>query len=1000
MTTPKNQYWKSLEHLENSEAFQDLYVRAFPEEHQDASIPVSRRDFLRFMGASVALAGATGCRRPVEHIVPYVRQPEEIIPGVPLRYATTITTGEEAVGVVVESHEGRPTKIEGNPLHPGSGGGANSLHQASILNLYDPDRIKRSPDTWSDFLDFWRDSHGAAAAAGGAALAVISEASCSPSLTRLKSAFKKAFPAARWATYEAVSDETVHAGVEAATGKRQRLRYHYDRASVVVALDADFLLCETDNVANSRGFAEQRRIRNRGGSMNRLYSVESAFTVTGAMADHRLRLRSADIMAFAETIARRLADHSIAVPGLDALGHGLTPVDDTFVTALVSDLVANKGKSLLVAGRRQPAEVHALVYSLNAALNNIGSSVSCIAATDRETPDLADFAALVREMASGKVNTVIILDGNPVFNAPADLNFTDAMKAVENSVHLSSIANETTQLADWHIRKSHYLESWGDARAGDGTLSLVQPLIAPLGESRSTIELLYLLVHGKEKSGFETVRETWKAIIRSGDFERTWRKVLHDGVLAGSALPESSPSVDLSSLTALLKARARSGADTSGVEAVFLASPAVYDGRFANNAWLQELPDTMTKLVWDNAAVMSPSTAEKFGIDRHRHDGLKPVDHHMIRITANGRSIELPIFLLPGHADDSISVYLGYGRRDGGRVANGVGVNTYTLRTLNAPNFVTGVQAETTGEMYKLSTTQNHHSMEGRPLIRETSLAAYRDGGELHPALIEGPPLKSLWKDHNYSQGNQWGMTVDLNLCTGCNACVIACQSENNIPVVGKKDAGYGRELHWIRIDRYFSGDENNPQAVHQPIPCMHCENAPCEQVCPVQATNHDKSGLNVMVYNRCIGTRYCSNNCPFKVRRFNFFNYTKATPESAKMANNPDVTVRSRGVMEKCTYCLQRINESRIKAKLDGKPLRDGDVVTACEQTCPVDAIVFGDIADPQSRVSVAKSQDRNYVLVGEINVRPRTSYLGKLRNPHPTLAAATPAEHHSDAH
>lgn len=989
--TPK-QYWRSLDDLHDSPAMRELRARRFPDTEGDLGYAVSRREFLRLMGASAALAGFAGCRRPVEHIVPYVNQPEQVVPGNPRQYATTMTVGLDACGVVVESHEGRPTKVEGNELHPDSMGKASAIHQAAVLSLFDQDRPQHplrsgQQATWQEFLDFWRARYSDESGRQGAGLAVVSESFASPTLSRLRAEFISTFPKARWVTYEPISDENIFTGIKAATEAELRLVHRYDQADVIVSLDADFLMTDTNMVANTHRFAQGRVVSGRSDDMNRLYVAESGFSVTGAMADHRLRLQTSQIPRVAALLAIELQRLGAELGQLAISGNVATEgIDNKWIVAAAKDLLQAKSKSIVVAGRRQPPAVHALVVAINEALGNNGTMIEYRDAVDVAFPDRNALAELAREIDAGGVKTVIVLGGDPVYNAPADLNFSQALGRVETTIHLGAYCNETSKASTWHIPQSHFLEEWGDARASDGSLSLIQPLIAPLFASKSAIELLQLIVTGSEISGYDAVRRSWSKLLPELTFETQWRRVLHDGILANSASPAVQPRVQWSAVNNLL-ASAPLASSSAGLELVFQPSPAIYDGRFVNNSWLQELPDPTTKLVWDNAAIMNLATAAKVGINTSTFGRLDTREYEMVSIRHEGHAVEAPVFIVPGYADDSIGIYLGYGQKSVGRVGNGTGVNAYTLRTSAQPDVALGVTVTRTANSYPLSNTQNYHSMEGRPLLREVSFAEYKTGAELQPPLVDGPALVPLWKEHEYKQSPQWGMTIDLNLCTGCNACIIACQSENNIPVVGKKEAGYGREMHWIRLDRYYAGDASNPQMNFQPVPCMHCENAPCEQVCPVAATSHDRQGLNVMTYNRCIGTRYCSNNCPYKVRRFNFYNFTYKTPEIQKMANNPDVTVRSRGVMEKCTYCLQRISEAGIGAKLKGVPLRDGDVRTACQQTCPAGAIVFGDILDGGSQVAQKKQNDRNYVILGEWHTKPRTSYLGKLRNPNPEL-------------
>ena len=970
-------YWRSLAQIEDRPEFRDALEREFPEGASELPEGVTRREMITLLGASLSLAGLAGCiRRPVEEIVPYVTAPEDLVPGIPQQYATTMPFRRSAYGLIVESHEGRPTKIEGNPAHPSTLGASSTRIQASVLGLYDPDRSQSlmsqgERKAWSDFVTAWGELAKAHEADGGAGLAILSESFSSPTLARLATALRARYPKLQWATYDAVSDENRLAGVKQATGRDLDVMLRFDRATVILALDADPLLTDPEMVRHARGFADGRRAGASGGTMNRLYAVEGVFSLTGAMADHRLPLESRQIAAFVAALARRIGAAGAAG---DPAG-----VDAHWIDVVAKDLQANRGTGLIVAGDRQPAAVHAAVCALNTALGNTGKTVSYFETRDAVLPSASSLAALVTAMNAGTVKTLVVVGGNPVFDAPADLDFAAAMAKVPTSIALGHNLDETSAKATWHIPRAHYLESWGDARALGGPLSVVQPLILPLYGGKSVVEVLGLMLEGKDRPGYDIVQETWKPIL-GADFEKKWNRVLHDGLLAGSELPEVAPT-----LAAQPAAAAAAPAAGTGLEVVFLSSPALHDGRFANDGWLQELPDSLTKLTWDNPALMSPGTAANLGL----------ANEDWVRVDYAGRSLELAVWLQPGMKDGVIALTLGYGRTHAGRIGSGVGFNAFALRGSNAPGFDGGVTVTKVARTYKMSTTQNHGSMEGRPIVRESTLAQLRSKdaaghgeGSALGVFPEHTENFSLWKEHAYDQGYQWGMTIDLNTCIGCNACVTACQSENNIPVVGKVQVSKGREMHWLRVDRYFSGDPSgNTEVVFQPLPCMHCEDAPCEQVCPVAATVHDAQGLNVMVYNRCIGTRYCSNNCPYKVRHFNFFNFTKDTPESLKLAMNPDVTVRSRGVMEKCTYCTQRINRSKIDAKLAGRELKDGDVKTACQQACPAGAIEFGNLRDPESRVVKAKADARNYSLLAELNTKPRTTYLSKVRNPHPDL-------------
>jgi MoCo/4Fe-4S cofactor protein with predicted Tat translocation signal len=1001
-------YWRSLAQIEDRPEFRTFVEREFPEGASELPEGITRRDMMMLLGASLSLAGLAGCRRPVEEIVPYVTAPEEIVPGIPRYYATTMPFHRSAYGLIVESHEGRPTKIEGNPAHPSTLGASSSRVQASVLGLYDPDRSqsitqKGARKSWADFVTAWGELAKAHAADGGARLAVLSESFSSPTLARLVSELRTRFPKFQWATYDAVSDENRLAGLRQATGRDVDLMLRLDRASVILCLDADPLLTDPETIRHARGFADGRRAGAAGGAMNRLYAVEGVYSLTGAMADHRLRLESRQIASFVAALAAQLgAPGAASQAGADVSG-----IDRRWIDAVAKDLLANRGRGVIIAGERQPASVHAAVCALNAHLGNTGQTVSYYETRDAALPSMSSLTSLVSAMKGGAVETLVILGGNPVFDAPADLDFASAVAKVPHVIALGHAVDETSSLAEWHVPHAHYLESWGDARAPGGMLSVVQPLILPLFGGRTPVDMLGLMVADKDRPGYDIVRDTWRPILGEAEFDRKWNRVLHDGLLAGSELTEVVPDVKGEAFAEL----GRATGSASGLEIVFVPSASLHDGRFANDGWLQELPDPLTKLTWDNPALVSPRTAEMLGLE----------NEDVVRLDSAGRSLELPVWILPGMADGVVALTLGYGRKRAGRVGSGVGFDTFTVRSSQAPGFDSAIKLTSLGRTHPLSATQNHGSMEGRPIVRESTLAELRSrasaperpegapGAESPEAPAEGAPPAgragalgvfpeethhfSLWKEHTYDRGHQWGMTIDLNACIGCNACMTACQSENNVPVVGKDQVSRGREMHWIRVDRYFSGEpDGSPEVVFQPVPCMQCEDAPCEQVCPVAATVHDAEGLNVMVYNRCIGTRYCSNNCPYKVRRFNFFNFTKDTPDILKLAMNPDVTVRARGVMEKCTYCTQRINRGKIDAKLAGRELRDGEIKTACQQACPASAIEFGDIRDQSSRVAKAKADPRNYALLDELNTKPRTTYLSKVRNPNPDLAEERP--------
>jgi molybdopterin-containing oxidoreductase family iron-sulfur binding subunit len=971
-------YWRSLEELAGTPEFEEFLHREFPAGASEFTDPIGRRRFLQLMGASLALAGIGACtKQPPEAIVPYVRQPEEMVPGRPRYFATAHSLSGFATGVLVESHLGRPTKIEGNPDHPSSLGATDLFAQASILTLYDPDRSQTLTHLgeirpWSAFL-------GAARGAlvgnpRGTGFHVLTEAVGSPTLAGQMRALLESRPEARWHAFEPAGRSHVRAGLQQAFGADLELHYHVDRADVIVALDSDLLASEPGCLRHARHFASRRQPAGRTAGMSRLYVAEAMPTPTGSRADHRLPLKPSLIHPFARLLAARSGVR---------VGQELSALPDEarrFAAAAARDLVAHRGSSLVVAGPTQPPAVHVLAAAMNDALGNTGRTVTY---SDPVTFEPANHLESIRELAAamdaGTVSTLLILGGNPVVTAPADLAFAERLDRVRLRIHAGLYHDETSARCHWHVPETHYLESWSDARAEDGTVSIVQPLIAPLYGSRSAHEVIAAFTDRPERSGHDIVRDYWRRELvglSDADFERVWRKMLHDGVVADSRLPGRTVT-----LAAAQSFPAPSSPPNESVEINFRPDPTIYDGRFANNGWLQELPKPLTSLTWENAAMVSAATAARFGL----------ASEDTIRLEYEGRAIDAPVWIVPGHADDSVTVHMGYGRTRAGRVGNGAGFDAYRLRTAAMPWFGTGLRIARVGTRHPLAVVQRHHSMEGRRIVRSATLAEYAEHPDFAKDHHQGD-VPSLYPPVSYP-GHAWGMAIDLNSCIGCNACIVACQAENNIPVVGKEQVALGREMHWLRVDTYHRGDVANPETWHQPVPCMQCENAPCEVVCPVGATVHSHEGLNDMVYNRCVGTRYCSNNCPYKVRRFNFLLYQDWTTPSLQLQRNPDVSVRSRGVMEKCTYCVQRINEARIDAEREGRPIRDGEIVTACEAVCPAQAIVFGDINDPKSRVARLKADDRNYALLGELNTRPRTTYLGALRNPNPDLEPPRPA-------
>lgn len=986
-------YWRSLDELADTPEFRAFVEKEFPAHAEEMLSGASRRSFLKIMGASIALGGMTACRWPQEEILPFAYRDPGRVPGGPEQYATAMELSGVARGLLVTSYDGRPIKIEGNPRHPESLGAADALSQASILELYDPDRSKmpRSREdgevlnrTWDDFDAFAAGHFGALKGSG---FHVLSEASSSPTLQDLRTRLSVAFPQMIWLEYEPLSRDNERAGASQFFGKPLRPHLHLDQAAVTVSLDADILMTHPAAVKYARDFAGKRRADD--GTMNRLYVVESAMSVTGSMADRRYALASADVPLIAAQVAAELfasvtesplltAEIRTAIERLASSGP-----KHAFVASMAADLVRHRGRGLVVAGHRQPPHVHALVHFINALLGNAGTTITYTAEIDSARPSHLDaMRTLAREMKEGKVSTLLILGGNPVYTMPAGFSFASLLAKVPTSIHLSLYDDETSALCRWHLPRAHYLESWGDARAYDGTLTLTQPLIEPLYGGRTETELLAAILGEPVVKGYDLVRRTF-AQAGEQDFEKRWRRALHDGFVADSGFPVDPAAPDLvATLAALEGAPSGTRPAEGSLEIVFTQDHSVYDGRFANNGWLQELPDPITKLTWDNALLVAQPTAQAAGI---AHGDI-------VRIESKGATIEAPAYVMPGQARDSVAIALGYGRTRAGRVGNGPGFAAYGLRTTDAMDVASGARLVKTGRVYKLATTQDHHAIDEvgfrergiriQSLVRQATLAEYKESPEFVEERAETPPLFSLWKEHAY-EGQKWAMAIDLSACTGCSACVVACQAENNIPVVGKDQVARGREMHWIRVDRYFSGEPEAPDVSYQPVACQQCENAPCEQVCPVGATQHSHEGLNDMVYNRCIGTRYCSNNCPYKVRRFNWFNNHKDTSQIEKMVYNPEVTVRSRGVMEKCTFCIQRISAVRIAAKNERRPIHDGEITPACAQTCPTQAIVFGDLNDPTSRVRKLHEHKRSYAMLGELNVKPRTKYLAKLRNP-----------------
>ena len=1058
-------YWRSLGELSDTPEFRGWLEREFPAgAAQLEGDEWSRRGFLKLMGASMALAGfgLTSCRRPEMHLVPFTKSVEWTIPGKSLYYATAMPRRTGAIPLVATTVDGRPIKLEGNPLHPASGGATDAFAQASILDLYDPARSKRFVEKGQTrdraaFDKYLEQLRTKIEADGGAGLAFLVEEAHSPTRERMRGELEKRYPKMRWCVYEPVLSEAQGFGTDISFGQNSRLVPRLERADVVLALDSDFLDCGEGDIMSSRAFASRRRITSAKDTMNRLYVVENRYTLTGAMADHRLRCPASQIPAFAHALAGKIAV-ATKDAGLSSVIATLTEqpgtmkFDEQWLNECAADLMSKPGASLVLAGPHQPVVVQLIAYAINSALKNIGTTL--LIREFPKNPKTNSIIQLANEMNAGRVKQLFILGGDPVYNAPrgividpaskAPVDWSDVQKKVPDVVRVGHYEDATSSLSQWHVPAAHFLESWGDALTSEGAYLAVQPMILPLFGGLSDIDVVNALLGGPKTEGPELVQETFRATAPPGEFATAWSGLLRDGFAAHVTPKDKPPTFNGNAAGGVAhNLWSTPPAPTpASPEIVLVRSYAMDDGRYANNGWLQELPDPITKLTWDNAAQMSPAYAQHLGVS---NGDLIDISVTETTLDPQGKPIrrELVIaaLIVPGHADNSITIALGYGRKQTGPVGEEAGFNGYLLRTTTNPHFIAAdgktvskVSVTKAGGVYAFSITQDHWSIEGRGLVREASVDKYREDPEFVKKIAgdeELPPrLPSMYSHPPLDAAQQWGMAVDLNVCTGCSACVIACQSENNIPIVGKLQVSHGRSMHWMRIDRYYASAKpfnedkgqypEDPEIVHEPMMCQHCENAPCETVCPVNATVHSEDGLNVMAYNRCIGTRYCANNCPFKVRRFNFFDYNqrpigkkkiagafsvyqeylgpltaKGAPDTSKMRANPNVTVRMRGVMEKCTYCVQRIEEAKISAhaKAGESPntrIPRDSFTSACAQACPTEAIVFGDVADPGSRVSIMKKQDRNYRLLEYLNVNTRTSYLARIRNPNPKMPDA----------
>ena len=975
-------YWRSIDELAGTAEFQAAVEREFPSSAQEWVDPVSRRGFMKLMGASMALAGLAGCtKQPDEPIYTYAKAPEDLILGKPMYFASAHPFVTGAVPLLVKSDQFRPIKVDGNPEHPYNHGSSDPYTQGTLLDLYDPDRSQHTTYRGEnrEFAEFAQALRlKAAATKDGTGLYFLSATITSPTLARQWKAVQAVYPKATLVQYDPAI-----AGTALASGKTAQ--YNLADADLIVSLDADFL-----SGASYPGFhklvGDYAARRKDPSKLNRLYAIESSPTTTGLKAEHRLGLRASEIPAFAAALAS-----AVGVSGVAAPAYAWTDEQTKFLTALAKDLKASGGKSAVIPGLYQDASVAALAAAINSALGNTGKTV--IAAGESSVPlpsdQLAGFKALVADLNAGKVDWLVILNGNPIYDAPADLDFADAFNKATIIAHLGSHVNETGLISHWHIPTAHYLESWSDARSYDGTVSIVQPLIDPLYGGRSAHDVLQTLLDEPELSAYEAVRTTTKPLIK-GDFETGWRKALHQGWIDGTAYAGDS------GVKAAGGIQVPAPSSKDALEIIFRPDPNIYDGRWSNVGWLQELPKPVTNLSWDNAAQVSGATLTKLGLE----------EDNIIELTVNGRKVKAPVIAVPGHPDNSVTVHLGYGRQAAGRVGSGQGFNAFLIRSTDAPFYATGTLAKVEGT-WGLAITKSHfqdhrsarfsgegtgnNSLEAdeaineRGIIRYATLDQYKadpgfaNEGESRPKTEMDTSMFPNWA---YNEANAWGMSIDMNSCTGCNACIVSCYAENNIAVVGKQQVRIGRNMQWLRIDTYFEGDLSAPRAHFQPMACQHCENAPCEQVCPVGATVHTPEGLNTMVYNRCVGTRYCGNNCPYKVRRFNFLLFSDFETESLKLSRNPDVSVRSRGVMEKCSYCVQRISAAKIESDKDNRPIADGEIQTACQQACPASAITFGNINDKGSRVAKLHADERSYQVLADQNTRPRTKYVAAVLN------------------
>lgn len=968
-------FWRTLDEAAETEELKDYVEQEFPGLAGQMPSGIERRNVLKVMAASLAMAGAAACtKQPKELIVPYVRQPENVIPGIPLFYATAMPVKGYAVGLLVESHLNRPTKVEGNPDHPASLGSTGIYEQASILSLYDPDRSETvmkqgRMSTWGEFTGTFSTESQSLAARKGEGLAILSGVTTSPTLISQIDSLREQWPAAKWYVHEAAVNPAVASAARKVAGGRPAMAtYDFTQADVVVSLDADLLDNGPAAMPYSRQIAARRNL-NSAQTPPRIYAVESSPTVSGTLADHHFPVEGGKLPAVAYQLAKACG---VAAP--EAGGEA-----PEWIKAIATDLTAAKGRSMVIPGEFQPESVHLAAHAINAALGNLGKTVKLVESV--EPSNTFSIEELATDLNGGRVEVLIVLSTNPVYSAPGSVNFLDAMKKARLVVRLGSYFDETSRWSHWHIPEAHYLETWSDSRAFDGTITLQQPLVDPLYGGKSAHEIVSILQGKPDQNAHDILKFYWKNRAK-GEFDTFWQTSLHNGTVEGTGVGviNAAANITLPPLEA---------APAGEVDIALRPDETICDGSWANNGWLQELPKPQTKMTWENAVTVSPSKAGKLGISTG----------DILRVTVGGKSIEGPAWILPRLPENTVGLAFGYGRESAGRVGTGIGYNAYPLQTA-ASRFCAAGTLQKTGAHVDVANVQHTQSMAGRDPVRAATLAEYKEHPNF-PTEEEKPVPKddSLYDNSEWKyEGYKWGMTIDLNICTGCSVCTIACVAENNIAVVGKDQVARGRHMHWIRVDRYYSGNLDHPETYNQPVPCMHCENAPCEVVCPVAATVHSNEGINEMVYNRCVGTRYCSNNCPYKVRRFNFYLFSDWHTPSLYGARNPDVTVRSRGVMEKCSYCVQRIQEAKIQTDKEGRLIRDGEVLTACQQACPTGAIQFGNLNDKNSKVASLQSLPRAYGLLDELNTRPRTMYLGYVRNSNEALAKEKEGAHASD--